>query len=423
MLTEKTICQYCELLEHELQPALGCTEPIAVAYASAKVRELLGCFPDKLLVECSGNIIKNVKGVIVPTTGNMRGIDTSAVLGVVGGDPKLELETLSAVQPEDIERTKELLKTDFCTVRMLEHGNALRVRVTAKAGEESAVVEIAGGHTDIVYLEKNGEILLNNIGEDPREIPQLTVASILEFAQGVPLERIKPVLSWQLECNMKIAQEGLSKPYGASVGTTLLEEYGDSVAVRARAYAAAGSDARMSGCVLPVVINSGSGNQGITVSLPVYIYGQELGATEEKIYRALALSNLISIHIKSNLGKLSAFCGAVSASCGTGAAITYLYGGGYDLIAETISNTLANVSGIVCDGAKPSCAAKIASSLDAALLAHKLAMRGRNFHAGEGLVMEDIESTIASVGAVGRDGMRETDHEILMLMTGAKVCP
>lgn len=427
MITEQTICQYCDLLEHELQPALGCTEPIAVAYASAKARELLGCFPDKILVECSGNIIKNVKGVIVPTTGNMRGIDTSAVLGTVGGDPARELETLSAVKPEDIARTKELLQTDFCTVRMLERGNALRVRVTSQKGEERAVVEIAGGHTDIVYLEKNGDILLNNIKADetisaPREIPQLSVKSILEFAENVPIEKVYPMLSRQLLYNLDIANEGLSKRYGANVGATLLEEYGDSVAVRARAYAAAGSDARMSGCVLPVIINSGSGNQGLTVSLPVYIYAKELSVSEEKLYRALCISNLIAIHIKSNLGKLSAFCGAVSAACGAGAAITYLHLGGYEAITDTITNTLANVSGIVCDGAKPSCAAKIASALDAALLAHKLAMHGRNFNAGEGLVMEDIESTIASVGAVGRDGMRETDHEILMIMTGAKVC-
>ena len=412
--------EYLAILREEIVPALGCTEPIAIAYASAKARSVLGCLPEHITVKCSGNIIKNVKAVIVPTTGDMKGIETSAVLGAVGGNPDKKLEVLVDVTEEDLALTRELLKKKICSVELIEGVSSLQIIVEMTAGEDSSLVEIAFSHTNIVRIEHNGELLfkkgltVQNATETDRSL--LNLKDIYAFATTVNIEDVADLMERQVDCNLKIAREGLSNKYGANVGATILEHYGDDVRNRARAFPAAGSDARMNGCVLPVMINSGSGNQGMTVSLPVEVYAEELEVTREKKIRALVLSNLIGIYQKNELGKLSAYCGAVSAAVGAGAAIAYLNNASYDVIEETIVNTLGNVSGIVCDGAKASCAAKIASSVDAAILAYHMASERRGFHCGEGLVKENAEKTLKSYGRMGREGMRATDVEILRIM-------
>ena len=412
--------EYLAILREEIVPALGCTEPIAIAYASAKARSVLGCLPEHITVKCSGNIIKNVKAVIVPTTGDMKGIETSAVLGAVGGNPDKKLEVLVGVTQEDLALTRELLKKKICSVELIEGVSSLQIIVEMTAGNESSLVEIAFSHTNIVRIEHNGALLfkkglsVQNATETDRSL--LNLKDIYTFATTVKLEDVADLMERQVDCNLKIAREGLSNKYGANVGSTILEHYGDDVRNRARALPAAGSDARMNGCVLPVMINSGSGNQGMTVSLPVEVYAEELEVTREKKIRALVLSNLIGIYQKNELGKLSAYCGAVSAAVGAGAAIAYLNNASYEVIEETIVNTLGNVSGIVCDGAKASCAAKIASSVDAAILAYHMASERRGFHCGEGLVKENAEKTLKSYGRMGREGMRATDVEILRIM-------
>ena len=343
--------EYLAILREEIVPALGCTEPIAIAYASAKARSVLGCLPEHITVKCSGNIIKNVKAVIVPTTGDMKGIETSAVLGAVGGNPDKKLEVLVGVTEEDLALTRELLKKKICSVELIEGVSSLQIIVEMTAGNESSLVEIAFSHTNIVRIEHNGALLfkkglsVQNATETDRSL--LNLKDIYTFATTVNLEDVADLMERQVDCNLKIAREGLSNKYGANVGSTILEHYGDDVRNRARALPAAGSDARMNGCVLPVMINSGSGNQGMTVSLPVEVYAEELEVTREKKIRALVLSNLIGIYQKNELGKLSAYCGAVSAAVGAGAAIAYLNNASYEVIEETIVNTLGNVSGIV----------------------------------------------------------------------------
>ena len=412
--------EYLAILREEIVPALGCTEPIAIAYASAKARSVLGCLPEHITVKCSGNIIKNVKAVIVPTTGDMKGIETSAVLGAVGGNPDKKLEVLVDVTEEDLALTRELLKKKICSVELIEGVSSLQIIVEMTAGEDSSLVEIAFSHTNIVRIEHNGELLfkkgltVQNATETDRSL--LNLKDIYAFATTVNIEDVADLMERQVDCNLKIAREGLSNKYGANVGATILEHYGDDVRNRARAFPAAGSDARMNGCVLPVMINSGSGNQGMTVSLPVEVYAEELEVSREKKIRALVLSNLIGIYQKNELGKLSAYCGAVSAAVGAGAAIAYLNNASYEVIEETIVNTLGNVSGIVCDGAKASCAAKIASSVDAAILAYHMASERRGFRSGEGLVKDSAEKTLKSYGRMGREGMRATDVEILRIM-------
>lgn len=366
--------EYLAILREEIVPALGCTEPIAIAYAAAKARSVLGRLPEHIDVRCSGNIIKNVKAVIVPTTGNMKGIETSAVLGAVGGNPDKKLEVLTDVSPKDLELTWELLRKKICSVSLLEGVSNLQIIVEMTAGQESALVEIAFSHTNIVRIEHNGTVVMKkgmsaqNATETDRSL--LNLHDIYDFANTVDIAEVGGLMEDQVRCNMAIAREGLSNKYGANVGSTILEHYGSDARTMARALPAAGSDARMNGCVLPVMINSGSGNQGMTVSLPVQVFADALGVSREKKIRALVLSNLIAIYQKNELGKLSAYCGAVSAAVGAGAAIAYLHNADFDVIEGTIVNTLGNVSGIVCDGAKASCAAKIASSVDAAILAY-----------------------------------------------------
>ena len=411
---------YVKILHNELIPALGCTEPIAIAFGAAKARAVLGQFPDRIKMRCSGNIIKNVMGVTVPNSGGLRGIDAAATLGVVGGDADRELEVLEGITQEDIEQTKRLVAEGFCQCDLQEDVENLYIVASAVKGEHSAEVTIINRHTLITKIVKDGEILFER--QVGRESPDhadkslLNVKDILTFANEVEIQDILEVIERQIHLNTAIDEEGLNGHYGAEVGRTLLEYYGEDVKTRARAKAAAGSDARMGGCPLPVVINSGSGNQGMTVSLPVIECAREFGVSEYKLYRALVVSNLIAIHQKKYIGSLSAYCGAVSAACGAGAAITYLSGGGVQEIGYTITNTIGNVGGIVCDGAKSSCAAKIASSVEAAILAHYMACRKHSFQPGEGIVQEDVEGTIKSVGYIGRVGMKLTDTEILNIM-------
>ena len=412
--------EYLEILREELVPALGCTEPIAIAYGAAKAREVLGCLPESIVVSCSGNIIKNVKAVIVPTTGDMKGIETSAILGAVGGQADKKLEVLGAITDEHLQLTRDLLKKKICTVELIEGVSNLQIIVEEHAGTDVALVEIAFSHTNIVRIERNGEVLFEKERAASKasvtDRSLLNLRDIYDFACTVDLQQVRELLTRQIDYNMAIAREGLTKNYGANVGSTILHHYGDDVRSRARAFAAAGSDARMNGCVLPVMINSGSGNQGMTVSLPIVVYAEALMKDEEQELRALTLSNLIAILQKNELGKLSAYCGAVSAAAGAGAGIAYLHGASFEVIEQTVVNTLANVSGIVCDGAKASCAAKIATSVDAAIMAYYMATESRGFQSGEGLVKKNAEETIRSYGRMGREGMRSTDVEILKIM-------
>lgn len=412
---------FLTVLKRELIPALGCTEPIAVAYAAAKARAVLGCFPERIALCCSGNIIKNVKSVTVPHSNGMRGVDAAAVLGVVGGDAGRELEVLETVTPEHIAVCRRLLEGDFFSCSVKAGAEKLYIDATVSGGGHWARVTIADCHTRITHISRDGTTLFH-LDEPAEQDAALwdgwSVAGILTFARETELGEIRPILDAQIRLNTAISDEGLSGRYGAAVGRTLLEACGSGVDVRARARAAAGSDARMGGCSLPVVINSGSGNQGMTVSLPVIEYAAEWGVSDETLYRALLISNLVSIYIKHYIGSLSAFCGAVTAACGTGAAITYMAGGSDAQIARCMINTLGNVSGIICDGAKASCAAKIASAVDAAILSFHMSMRDCSFQAGEGVVAGTIEDTIKNIGYIGRFGMERTDTEIIALMLG-----
>ena len=425
-LTDFDCSQFIAILQEELVPALGCTEPIAIAYAGAHARALLGKIPDRVCIKSSGNIIKNVKGVTVPNSGNMKGIPAAAAIGIIGGNPDKGLEVLADITEADIIRTKEFLEQVPCKVSLLDTVASLHFIVEVFAGADSASVEIIHQHTNIVRTTKNGKEVMS-VPFDPASANAaltdrsgLSVKKILAFADTIDLNRVRPILERQIEYNTRIAQEGLEHRYGINAGANLLKaaeaERAVTVKIRAQAAAAAGSDARMSGCTLPVVTNSGSGNQGLTASLPVIVFAEEKKLPHDRLLRGLLVSNLIAIHQKTRIGRLSAYCGAVSAACGSGAAVTYLSGGSYEQVCETITNTLAVVSGIVCDGAKPSCASKIASSVDAALNAHYLAMQNRVFQAGEGIVKGDIEKTIAGVGSVAADGMRETDKVILRIM-------
>lgn len=413
---------YIDILKEELVPALGCTEPIALAYASAMARKVLGAVPEKMDVYCSGNIIKNVKSVTVPNSGGLHGIEAAAVLGAVGGDPDSRMEVLQYVTEQDRALTRELLEKKICTCHLQEGVSNLYIETRLFSEEHFASVTICEHHTNIIRIEKDGKILMDKPQEsdtesaaDPRML--LNVASILEFAETVRMQDIEDTIGRQIELNSAIAREGIAHEYGTQVGRTLLQVFGDrDVRNRAKAMAAAGSDARMNGCPMPVVVNSGSGNQGITCSVPVIVYAEEWKKSREELYRALVVSNLISIHQKKYIGSLSAYCGAVSAGCGAGAGIAWLYGQDYDLVCRTITNTIADVSGVVCDGAKSSCAAKIASAVDAAIMGFTLASMSQSFQPGDGVVKKDVEDTIRGIGYIGREGMKDTDVKILHMM-------
>ncbi len=425
--TENTYRAYRAILMRELVCALGCTEPIAVAYAAALARKTLGCEPEHLRAGCSGNIIKNVKSVTVPNSDGMHGIEAATTLGAVGGNAESALEVLESVTGQDIARTRELLaEPAYCTVELVENVPNLYIDVTATGRGHTARVVIAEHHTDVALIELDGKTVhcagaaaTDDAAADAQAANDLlTIEGILGFAGRADLGEARAALERQLELNDAISREGLERPWGAEVGRTLLARFGESHAVRARARAAAGSDARMNGCPKPVVINCGSGNQGITCALPVLEYAEALGVDHERLLRALAVSDLTAVHLKSYIGSLSAFCGVVCAAAGAGAAICWMDGGTYEEVAGTIVNTLGNVGGIVCDGAKSSCAAKIATAVDAALVGLEMARSGHGFHAGEGLVRGSLEETIASMGYVGRVGMKPTDVEILNIMIG-----
>ena len=421
---DKRYRAYLTILHEELVPAMGCTEPIAIAYAAARAREVLGKPPERVRVEVSDNIIKNVKSVIVPNTGNLKGIEASAAAGIVAGDAGKVLEVIASVDQEARKGIKAFLDTKPVEVVNAESGLKFDLTVTVFSGKSKASVRISHYHTNIVLITKDDEVIYQNEGCDDidpsfrADRSLMNVKDILEFAEIVQLSGIEDLLARQIDYNMKIAKAGLSGDWGANIGSVLLEVWGDDIKVRAKALAAAGSDARMSGCELPVVIVSGSGNQGITASVPVIEYARELGVDREPLLRALVVSNLVSIHLKTGIGSLSAYCGAVSAGAGAGAGIAWLHGGRFEEVAHTIVNALAIVSGIICDGAKPSCAAKVAFSVEAGILGFQMFKKGYEFYGGDGIIKKGVENTIMNVGRLGSRGMRETDKEIIRMMLG-----
>ena len=422
---------YIEILKQELIPAMGCTEPIAVAYCSALARRTLQQIPDKVEIFVSGNIVKNVKSVIVPNTGGMKGIKAAAAAGIVAGDPDKELEVISVVSERQKEQIREYLEITDMSVSSFDGkreatGGLLDILVEVWKDGHCARARLAGHHTHVVLLQREEEVLYQEepskaepeegLGkEDLRKL--LSVEDIFDFAQSVELQDIHGTIERQIRYNTAISEEGLRHSYGANIGKVIRTGFGNGLKERAKAAAAAGSDARMSGCELPVVVNSGSGNQGLTVSLPVIEYAKEMGAPQEKLYRALTLSNLIAIHEKQGIGCLSAYCGAVSAGAAAGCGIAYLCGGGLKAVTHTLVNALAITSGMVCDGAKPSCAAKIAVAVDAGILGYEMYCRGQQFRDGDGIVKKGVENTIRNVGRLGSLGMRETDREIIRIMT------
>ena len=414
---------YVQILKEELIPAMGCTEPIALAYGAAVARDILGTVPERVTIGASGSIIKNVKSVIVPNTAHLKGIRAAAAAGIVAGDASRELEVIASVSPEQVEKIREFLDQVPIAVEHIDNGPTFDIVVTVYKGQDEAKVRIANFHTNIVRKEKNGQVLLDiPVKEDSEEgltdRSLLTMEGIWDFANTVDVEDVRETLERQMKYNMAIAEEGMKNDYGANIGKVLKDTWGDDIRTRAKAMAAAGSDARMNGCELPVIINSGSGNQGITASVPVIVYGRELRVSEEKLLRALVLSNLTAIHQKTGIGRLSAYCGAVNAGAGAGAGIAYLCGGGYKEVIHTVVNALAVVSGIVCDGAKASCAAKIASAVDAGILGYNMYIRGQQFLGGDGIVTKGVERTIENVGRLGKEGMRETNEEIIKIMIG-----
>lgn len=420
-MEQKIYDAYIDILREELVPAMGCTEPIAVAYGGALARKTLGRLPERVALTVSGNIIKNVKSVIVPHTGGRKGLRTAVAIGICCGDADRELEVISGVTEEGCHRMDAFLNSAEIVLRESDSRCPFDIQVSLQAGEDTAFVRILGHHTNVVRVERNGEVLLDKpFAEEGVQAPEnrqlLTVEQIVAFADTVRLEDVRPILKRQIEYNMSIAQAGLREHYGAGIGGILLRSYGNSVQNRAKAWAAAGSDARMNGCELPVVINSGSGNQGITASVPVIIYARECNVSEDLLYRALVVSNLVTIHLKTGIGSLSAYCGATSAGAGAGAGICYLYGGRFHEIAHTIVNALAINSGMICDGAKASCAAKIASAVEAGLLGWQMNAHDSQFFGGDGIVVKGVENTIRAVSQLAREGMRSTDHEILHLM-------
>lgn len=418
-----TYRNYVEILRRELVPAMGCTEPIAIAYCAAKARAALGCLPDKVTIAASGNIIKNVKSVIVPNTGGRKGIEAAAAIGIVAGDEEAGLEVIAHAKDEDKAKLADYMKQTELRVEFAESDHVLDIIVTASKGADTVEVQVVNEHTNIVKITRNGQVLLekeivNTVDTGKPDYECLTIENIYDFAMSCDLADVQEIIDRQIAYNTAIAEEGLKNDYGANIGKTLLKAYGSSVHIRARAKAAAGSDARMNGCELPVVINSGSGNQGMTVSLPVIEYAKELGADKEKLYRALVLANLVTLHEKEGIGRLSAYCGAVSAGAGAGAGIAWLRSGDYKSVIHTIVNALAITSGIVCDGAKASCAAKISAAVDAGILGFEMYRNGQQFYGGDGLVEKGVENTIRNISRLGRIGMKETDKEIISMMIG-----
>ena len=415
---------YLKILQEELVPATGCTEPIAIAYGAAKARELLGVLPESVLVEASGNIIKNVKSVVVPNTNSLKGIEAAAAAGIVAGQSDKILEVISEVTPAQRAEIRVYLADHPIVVKPAEGDKVFDILITLRAGNNHVKLRISDYHTHIVYIEKNGEVLFQSgevLSDSARDMLTdrscLSVEGVLDFASTCNLEDVRALIERQIDYNYAIAEEGMRHSWGANIGSVLKEHYGVGIYSRARYMAAAGSDARMSGCEMPVIIVSGSGNQGITASVPVVEYAKELNVSRDQMVRAVLLSDLLTIHLKTGIGRLSAYCGAVSAGCSAGAAIAYLHGGGFREIAHTLVNSLAIVSGMICDGAKASCAAKISAAVDAGLVGYSMFRSGQQFRGGVGIVTKGVEETIRNIGRLGRLGMRETDREIIRIMT------
>lgn len=415
---------YLKILQEELVPATGCTEPIAIAYGAAKARELLGVLPESVLVAASGNIIKNVKSVVVPNTNSLKGIEAAAAAGIVAGQSDKILEVISEVTPAQRAEIRVYLADHPIVVKPAEGDKVFDILITLRAGNNHVKLRISDYHTHIVYIEKNGEVLFQSgevLSDSARDMLTdrscLSVEGVLDFASTCNLEDVRALIERQIDYNYAIAEEGMRHSWGANIGSVLKEHYGVGIYSRARYMAAAGSDARMSGCEMPVIIVSGSGNQGITASVPVVEYAKELNVSRDQMVRAVLLSDLLTIHLKTGIGRLSAYCGAVSAGCSAGAAIAYLHGGGFREIAHTLVNSLAIVSGMICDGAKASCAAKISAAVDAGLVGYSMFRSGQQFRGGDGIVTKGVEETIRNIGRLGRLGMRETDREIIRIMT------
>ena len=423
VLHDKQYEAYVQILKEELIPAFGCTEPIALAYAAAIAARELGKCPTQVSVKVSGNIIKNVKSVIVPNTGGMNGIEAAVAAGIVAGKPEKKLEVIADIPQSQIADIRKFLEKTKTEVALADSDYIFDIGVILFCNQESVKVRIVGEHTNVVLIQHDDHIILekditaDKTASDMTDRSVLNIHDIIEFANIAQIEDVQEILDRQISYNMAIAQEGMTNNYGANIGKVLLHTYGDDVKTKARAYAAAGSDARMNGCSLPVVICSGSGNQGITASVPVIVYAAELGIDKDRLYRALLVSNLATIHQKTGIGRLSAYCGAISAGCGSGAGIAYLLGDGYEEISHTLVNGLAIVSGIICDGAKASCAAKIATAVDAGIMGYSMYKQGQQFHAGDGIVTKGIEENILNIGLLAKEGMRETDKEILTIMT------
>ncbi len=422
-LSEDVYRTYVQILKEELVPAFGCTEPISLAYCAAKAREVLERLPDRVEIHASGNIIKNVKSVIVPNTDGLKGIPAAAAAGIVGGNTAKKLEVIADVTSEQKRAMREYLERVPIEVKPLENGEKLDILVKVYAEGHSAEVRISRTHCNIAYIRRDGEMIYHedapaSEGKSTKaDRSLLTIENIVRFAEDMDIADVKEVLDRQISYNYAIALEGMQNDWGANIGSTLVKTYGDDVKIMSKAMAAAGSDARMSGCELPVVINSGSGNQGITVSVPVIVYAERLRSSQEDLYRALAVSNLTAVHIKHGIGPLSAFCGAVSAGCAAGCGIAYLFGGREEEVSHTLVNSLATVSGIFCDGAKASCAAKIASSVEAGILGYYMYTNGQQFYAEDGIVSKGVENTIRNVCRLGGNAMNETDEEIIRIMT------
>lgn len=420
-MNENIYKAYLFILRRELVPAMGCTEPISVAYAGALAKKALGSLPERIELRVSGNIIKNVKSVIVPHTNGRKGLKTAVCAGIVFGDPERGLEVLSNVSEKQLNALDAYLEKSEVSVTRSDTCCPFDIQVRVFCGEKSAFVRIIGDHTNVVEIRSGDKTIASKpyteeLSGLPEEYTLLNIADIVDFANEARIDDVSDILDRQINHNTAIAEQGLTGKFGAGIGKTLIDSYGRAVQNRAKAWAAAGSDARMNGCELPVVINSGSGNQGITASLPVIVYAKELGVSKEKLYRALIVSNLVTIRLKREIGCLSAYCGATSAGAGAGAGVSYLFGGGADEVSHTIVNALAINSGMICDGAKSSCAAKIASAVEAGLLGMYMYMNGREFFGGDGIVIKGVENTIDAVGTLARNGMRETDEEIIKIM-------
>ena len=415
--------QYLNILREELRPAMGCTEPIALAYAGAKARQLLGTLPEKVTARISGAIIKNVKSVIVPNTGGQHGITPAICIGIVAGDADKELQVISAASEEQLPALQEFMSRTPVEISQADSDLSFDIDLTLEKGADRVRIRITNHHTNIIYLEKNGKILLNlpvvEASEDHlTDKSCLNIEDIVAFADCLDVEDVRSTVGLQIQCNMALAEEGLKNDWGANIGSVLLHRQGQLLSKQAAAYAAAGSDARMSGCEMPAIILSGSGNQGITASVPVVVYAKALEKSEEELLRAVTVSDLVTIHQKTGIGRLSAYCGAISAGCGAGAGIAYLMGGKAHAVAHTVVNAIAILSGTICDGAKPSCAAKIAAAVDAGILGWDMYCEKQQFYGGDGIVTKGVDKTVQNVGRLAREGMRATDKTILEIMLG-----